>query len=426
MNWMRRHEPPIERAIALASDVLPTPGTSSISRWPSANRHTSERWTARCLPRSTRLDLAGERVEEVLEGRVRAGSDLHRVDLRPGRSLAWRAVEPNATVRLRWRTNYRARQAARARPADRTRRVLGARGRRASLVSARASGGRRCASGSGSCPRGWWRRPPFLPVPTARYLAFRLETAYGPRRAPTAGRPRRVPRVVRGQRPTLAPEPRRPRSRTTVRRAPVHSADRRGGDGPPWPGRSCSTPASSRCVSCRRAARSCSCSRRRPRSSTATAPSSAPSAAPFRCPPVIRLVHFVRVPFRATAPLSRRAVFARDDHRCQYCGSAAENLDHVVPRSRGGPHTWENVVASCRVVQRPQGRPAACPSAGWCCAARRSRRTRRTSLIASAGPIDPPGSSTSGAPKPSPPELLLAGASKPGARPSSTFSSRSI
>ena len=65
-------------------------------------------------------------------------------------------------------------------------------------------------------------------------------------------------------------------------------------------------------------------------------------------PTVIRLVHFVRVPFRASAPLSRRAVFARDGHRCQYCGRAAENLDHVVPRSRRGPHTWDNVVASCR------------------------------------------------------------------------------
>ncbi len=65
-------------------------------------------------------------------------------------------------------------------------------------------------------------------------------------------------------------------------------------------------------------------------------------------PSVIRLVNFVRVPYRSRVPLSRRAVFARDDHRCQYCGKAAENLDHVLPRSRGGPHTWENVVASCR------------------------------------------------------------------------------
>jgi 5-methylcytosine-specific restriction endonuclease McrA len=65
-------------------------------------------------------------------------------------------------------------------------------------------------------------------------------------------------------------------------------------------------------------------------------------------PSVIRLVHFVRVPFRTRVPLSRRAVFARDGHRCQYCHRTAENIDHVVPRSRGGTHSWENVVASCR------------------------------------------------------------------------------
>jgi 5-methylcytosine-specific restriction endonuclease McrA len=65
-------------------------------------------------------------------------------------------------------------------------------------------------------------------------------------------------------------------------------------------------------------------------------------------PSVIRLTHFVRVPFRSAVPLSRRAVFARDDGRCQYCGRAAENIDHIVPKSRGGRHTWDNVVASCR------------------------------------------------------------------------------
>jgi 5-methylcytosine-specific restriction endonuclease McrA len=65
-------------------------------------------------------------------------------------------------------------------------------------------------------------------------------------------------------------------------------------------------------------------------------------------PSVIRLVHYVRVPFRTRVPLSRRAVFARDGQRCQYCNRAAENIDHVVPRSRGGTHSWDNVVASCR------------------------------------------------------------------------------
>ena len=70
--------------------------------------------------------------------------------------------------------------------------------------------------------------------------------------------------------------------------------------------------------------------------------------AAFPVPSVIRLTYFVRVPYRARAALNRRAVFARDGYRCQYCGAAAENLDHVVPRSRGGEHVWENVVAACR------------------------------------------------------------------------------
>jgi 5-methylcytosine-specific restriction endonuclease McrA len=65
-------------------------------------------------------------------------------------------------------------------------------------------------------------------------------------------------------------------------------------------------------------------------------------------PSVVRLRYYVKVPYKRTAPLSRRAVFARDGGRCQYCGRAAESIDHVIPRSRGGEHTWENVVACCR------------------------------------------------------------------------------
>ncbi len=64
-------------------------------------------------------------------------------------------------------------------------------------------------------------------------------------------------------------------------------------------------------------------------------------------PLVIRLVYFVHVPQKGI-PLSRRAVFARDNHICQYCGGKAESIDHVVPKSRGGKHEWENVVAACR------------------------------------------------------------------------------
>ncbi len=65
-------------------------------------------------------------------------------------------------------------------------------------------------------------------------------------------------------------------------------------------------------------------------------------------PTVIRLLSYVRVPFRRSAPVTRQAVFGRDRHQCQYCSAPAESIDHIVPRSRGGRHTWENVVACCR------------------------------------------------------------------------------
>ena len=68
----------------------------------------------------------------------------------------------------------------------------------------------------------------------------------------------------------------------------------------------------------------------------------------FPSPSVIRLRYMVKVPFVRRAALSRRAIFARDDHRCQYCDDHADSIDHVMPRSRGGEHSWENVAAACR------------------------------------------------------------------------------
>ncbi|MCX0273775.1 HNH endonuclease [Nocardia zapadnayensis] len=64
-------------------------------------------------------------------------------------------------------------------------------------------------------------------------------------------------------------------------------------------------------------------------------------------PSVIRLRTYVRVPYRARVPMTRAALMQRDRYRCGYCGSKAETIDHVVPRSRGGEHSWENCVASC-------------------------------------------------------------------------------
>ena len=69
----------------------------------------------------------------------------------------------------------------------------------------------------------------------------------------------------------------------------------------------------------------------------------------FVWPHVIRLLSYVRVPKSFQRKISRRALFARDNWRCQYCGTEGGKLtlDHVVPRSRGGNSTWENVVTSC-------------------------------------------------------------------------------
>ncbi len=69
----------------------------------------------------------------------------------------------------------------------------------------------------------------------------------------------------------------------------------------------------------------------------------------FQVPKVLRLVKQVKIPFRATVPLSRKALFARDEYTCQFthCNRKATTWDHVVPRSKGGEHTWFNLVAAC-------------------------------------------------------------------------------
>ncbi len=65
-------------------------------------------------------------------------------------------------------------------------------------------------------------------------------------------------------------------------------------------------------------------------------------------PLVIRLVTYVRVPRFLPRRITRRALFARDEHTCQYCGCRNRlTLDHVMPRSRGGGSSWANVVTAC-------------------------------------------------------------------------------
>lgn len=69
----------------------------------------------------------------------------------------------------------------------------------------------------------------------------------------------------------------------------------------------------------------------------------------FPVPSVIRLAELVRRPHRTERKLTRFEIFKRDRYTCQYCGKETRQLtlDHVIPRYRGGPHTWENVVAAC-------------------------------------------------------------------------------
>lgn len=64
-------------------------------------------------------------------------------------------------------------------------------------------------------------------------------------------------------------------------------------------------------------------------------------------PSVIRLSRYVRVPYRARVPLTRAGLMHRDGYRCAYCGGKAETIDHIVPKSKGGAHSWENCVACC-------------------------------------------------------------------------------
>lgn len=64
-------------------------------------------------------------------------------------------------------------------------------------------------------------------------------------------------------------------------------------------------------------------------------------------PAVIRLVRYVNVPRFRKAYLSRRTILQRDNHECCYCGGKASTMDHIMPRSRGGAHSWTNVVACC-------------------------------------------------------------------------------
>ena len=83
----------------------------------------------------------------------------------------------------------------------------------------------------------------------------------------------------------------------------------------------------------------------------------------FSAPSVIRLVRFVHVPRRFRRQVTNTFLFARDSYRCQYCGKHRTQLrgrefltrDHIVPVSKGGGNSWENVVTACSPCNNRKG-----------------------------------------------------------------------
>ncbi len=75
----------------------------------------------------------------------------------------------------------------------------------------------------------------------------------------------------------------------------------------------------------------------------------------FPMPSIIQLVRYVRIPYKGMV-LTRQNIFKRDGYRCQYCG-AIDNLtlDHVIPKSRGGSSTWDNLVTACKTCNSKKG-----------------------------------------------------------------------
>ncbi len=76
----------------------------------------------------------------------------------------------------------------------------------------------------------------------------------------------------------------------------------------------------------------------------------------YSCPSIIRLSNYVRVTFRRVE-LSRKNILRRDSGRCQYCGKTNPPLtiDHIIPKSRGGEDTWENLITACMKCNNRKG-----------------------------------------------------------------------
>jgi 5-methylcytosine-specific restriction endonuclease McrA len=72
-------------------------------------------------------------------------------------------------------------------------------------------------------------------------------------------------------------------------------------------------------------------------------------------PSIIRLTSYAKLPYRGVL-LNRQNIFKRDGMKCQYCGATTDlTIDHVIPRSRGGTSTWDNLITACRTCNARKG-----------------------------------------------------------------------
>ena len=78
----------------------------------------------------------------------------------------------------------------------------------------------------------------------------------------------------------------------------------------------------------------------------------------YALPHIVRLIKFVRQVYKNKIPLHRKNIFIRDGFTCQYCGQSCRThptLDHIIPKSRGGPISWTNSVTACMACNQKKG-----------------------------------------------------------------------
>lgn len=68
-------------------------------------------------------------------------------------------------------------------------------------------------------------------------------------------------------------------------------------------------------------------------------------------PSIIRMLYYINKPFKEV-PLTKKNILLRDNHTCQYCGNYGDTIDHIKPKSKGGPDSWENCACACGPCNR--------------------------------------------------------------------------